>query len=257
VGRPHTIQTVCTILLAWSAHPGVPIVLAANRDELIARPSAAPGVLQESPRIYGGRDLLAGGTWLAVSADGRVCAVTNRHPAEGPPVAPDPSRRSRGEIPVDLLTLDSAVVPEHLAALGPGLYNPVNVLWIGPDRALVAHVDDSGPVRVVDLAPGPHVLTTRDVDDERQPKVAMLMDGLERAIVSGADAAATMTGMRAMLAGHVSASDSPVDAACIHGDIYGTVSASTIVVGDGQFVYEHAPGRPCVTAFERVPIAGY
>ena len=77
-------------------------------------------------------------------------------------------------------------MPGHLAALGPGLYNPVNVLWVGNDRALVAHVDDFGPVRVVDLAPGPHVLTTRDVDDQRQPKVAMLMDGLERAIGAGA-----------------------------------------------------------------------
>jgi hypothetical protein len=81
------------------------------------------------------------------------------------------------------------------------------------------------------------------------------MDGLERAIGSGADA--TMTGLRAMLASHVSASDSPADAACIHGDVYGTVSASTVVVGDGHVVYEHAPGRPCVTAFERVPTAGY
>jgi uncharacterized protein with NRDE domain len=230
-------------------------VLAANRDELIARPSQSPGVLHVDPLVVGGRDLVAGGTWLAVGANGTLCAVTNRHPAEGPPVAPDPSRRSRGEIPVDLLTLDPALAPEHLAALGPGLYNPVNVLWVGNDRALVAHVDDSGPVRVVDLAPGAHVLTTRDVDDQRQPKVAMLMDGLERAIGSGADA--TMTSMRALLASHVSASDSPVDAACIHGDVYGTVSASTVVVGDGQLVYEHAPGRPCVTAFARVPIAGY
>ncbi len=232
-------------------------MLAANRDELIARPSQSPGVLHVDPLVVGGRDLVAGGTWLAVGAGGTVCAVTNRHPADGPPVAPDPSRRSRGEIPVDLLTIDPALVPEHLAALGPGLYNPVNVLWVAHDRALVAHVDDSGPVRVVDLKPGTHVLTTRDVDDERLPKVAMLMAGLERAIGSGADAAATMTGMRAMLASHVSASDSPVDAACIHGDVYGTVSASTLVVGNGLLAYEHAPGRPCVTAFERVPIAGY
>jgi uncharacterized protein with NRDE domain len=232
-------------------------VLAANRDELIARPSQAPGVLHVDPLVLGGRDLVAGGTWLAVGADGTMSAVTNRHPADGPPVAPDPSRRSRGEIPVDLLTMDPAAVPEHLASLGPGLYNPVNVLWIGRDRALVAHVDDSGPVRVVDLAPGPHVLTTRDVDDIRQPKVAMLMAGLQHAIGSGDEASATMTGMRALLASHVSASESPVDAACIHGEVYGTVSASTVIAGDGRLDYEHAPGRPCVTPFEQVRIAGY
>ena len=234
MGRPHTIPTVCTILLAWSDHPGVPVVLAANRDELIARPSQSPGVLQTSPLIFGGRDLVAGGTWLAVGANGTLCAVTNRHPAEGPPVAPDPSRRSRGEIPVALLTMDPAAVPGHLAALGPGLYNPVNVLWVGNDRALVAHVDDSGPVRVVDLAPGPHVLTTRDVDDATSAQGRDAHGRVGAGHRRGRRRRGTMTGMRAMLASHVSASDSPVDAACIHGDVYGTVSASTVVVGDGH-----------------------
>ena len=227
-------------------------MLAANRDELIARPSAPPGILQATPLILGGRDLVAGGTWLAVAADGRICAVTNRHPAEGAPVAPDPSRRSRGEIPVMLLNADPADIPARLAGLGPAVYNPVNVLWVDADRALIAHVDDSGPVRVVDLAPGPHVLTTRDVDDPSNPKVAMLRAGLDRVLASAPDADAAMTGFRAILADHTSASDSPVDAACIHGDVYGTVSASTVMVGANRITYEHAPGRPCVTPFVTV-----
>lgn len=228
--------------------------MAANRDELIARSSAPPGVLSESPLTVGGRDLVAGGTWLAISADGAICAVTNRHPAEGPPVAPDPTRRSRGEIPVALLTADRADVAARLHELGPGRYNPVNVLWVDEDRALVAHVDDSGPVRVVELAPGPHVLTTRDVDDMTNPKVAMLSAGMQRVLAAGDSSTEVVAGLRAMLADHTSASDSPVDAACIHGDVYGTVSASTVVAGSGQLVYEHAPGRPCVTPFAAVPI---
>jgi uncharacterized protein with NRDE domain len=245
---------VCTILLAWKSHPGTPVVLAANRDELIARPSAPPGILWRSPLIVGGRDLVAGGTWLAVAEDGTVCAVTNRHPGEGPPLPPDPSRRSRGEIPVALLTIAPADVPARLAALGPGRYNPVNVLWLSADRALVAHVDDSDPVRVVDLAPGAHVLTTRDVDDDGSPKVTMLLAGLRRALSTTGDADATLAGMRAVLADHTSASDSPVDAACIHGDVYGTVSASTVIAGPDRVTYEHAPGRPCVTPFAPVPM---
>jgi uncharacterized protein with NRDE domain len=247
---------VCTILLAWKSHPGTPVVLAANRDELIARPSAPPGILRSSPLIVGGRDLVAGGTWLAVASDGRICAVTNRHPGEGPPLPPDPSRRSRGEIPVALLAIDPADVPARLAALGPGRYNPVNVLWLSADRALVAHVDDSGPVRVVDLARGAHVLTTQNVDDDRSSKVAMLLAGLGQALSATGDAFATVTGMRAVLADHTSASDSPVDAACIHGDVYGTVSASTVIAGPGRLTYEHAPGRPCVTPFAPVPMTG-
>ena len=230
-------------------------MLAANRDELIARPSAPPGILSDSPLIAGGRDLVAGGTWLAVSADGVVCAVTNRHPAEGPPFAPDPARRSRGEIPLALLTADRADVAARLRGLGPGRYNPVNVLWVDEDRALVAHVDDSGPVRVVELAPGPHVLTTRDVDDAENPKVAMLSAGMHRVLAAGDGSGEVIAGLRAMLADHTSASASPADAACIHGDVYGTVSASTVLAGSGPLAYEHAPGRPCVTPFSPVTIA--
>lgn len=229
-------------------------MLAANRDELIARPSAPPGVLRANPRIVGGRDLIAGGTWLAVAVDGTICAVTNRHPGEGPPVAPDPSRRSRGEIPVAMLGSDAAGVPALLAGLGPGVYNPVNVLWVSAERALIAHVDDAGPVRVVELAPGPHVLTTRDVDDNRSAKVAMLAAGMDRVLASTDGPDAIMTGLRAILRDHTSASGAPVDAACIHGEVYGTVSASTVIAGDGTLVYEHAPGRPCVTPFAAVPL---
>jgi hypothetical protein len=118
----------------------------------------------------------------------------------------------------------------------------------------VAHVDDSGPVRVVDLGPGAHVLTTQDVDDDRSPKVAMLLAGLGRALSATGDADTTLAGMREVLADHTSASDSPVDAACIHGDVYGTVSASTVIAGPGRLTYEHAPGHPCVTPFAPVPM---
>jgi uncharacterized protein with NRDE domain len=244
---------VCTVLLAWRCHAEAPVVLAANRDELIVRPSAPPGPLQVSPLIVGGRDLVAGGTWLAVAADGTVCAVTNRHPGEGPPAAPDPSRRSRGEIPVAVLSADPADVPSLLAALGRGRYNPVNVLWVSAERALVAHVDDSGPVRVIDLEPGAHVLTTRDADDERSGKVAMLLAGMGRAIDAAGDPGTTMARMRVLLADHTSVTDLAVDAACIHGDVYGTVSASTVIGGPGLLMYDHAPGRPCVTPFSAVP----
>ena len=244
---------MCTVLLAWRCHAEAPVVLAANRDELIVRPSAPPGPLQVSPLIVGGRDLVAGGTWLAVAADGTVCAVTNRHPGEGPPAAPDPSRRSRGEIPVAVLSADPADVPSLLDALGPGRYNPVNVLWVSAERALVAHVDDSGPVRVIDLEPGAHVLTTRDADDERSGKVAMLLAGMGRAIDAAGDPGTTMARMRVLLADHTSVTDLAVDAACIHGDVYGTVSASTVIGGPGLLMYDHAPGRPCVTPFSAVP----
>ncbi len=244
---------MCTILLAWRCIADTPVILAANRDELIARASAPPGVLSTSPLVMGGRDLVAGGTWLAVTAGGTVCAVTNRYPIAGKPQPPDPSRRSRGEIPLALLTgVDAQDIPGRLAVLGPGRYNPVNVVWVSPDRALVAEVDDTGPVRVIDLEPGVHVLTTGDLDAIALPKVAMLRAGMDSALAAGGGSGELLLRMRALLASHGSPTGRPADAACIHGDVYGTVSASSVVVGEHGVTYEHAPGRPCVTPFTRV-----
>jgi uncharacterized protein with NRDE domain len=253
--RALTIRRVCTILLAWQCHADAPIVLAANRDELIARPSAPPGLLNASPWVVGGRDLVAGGTGLAIAAGGTICAVTNRHPNTGEPLPPDPSRRSRGEIPLSLLLgTRPDEVPDRLAALGPGRYNPANVLWVSADRALVAQVDDSRPVRIVDLGPGAHVLTTGDLDDVSRPKVAMLTAGMDAALAAGGGPDETLARMRGLLADHTTPTGQPVDAACIHGDVYGTVSASTVIGGPGPLAYEHAPGRPCVTPFAKVAI---
>jgi uncharacterized protein with NRDE domain len=71
---------MCTVIVAWQVVPGVPLVVAANRDEMLDRPSDPPLPLSEDPPRWGGRDRIAGGTWLAVDPCGRVGAVTNRHP---------------------------------------------------------------------------------------------------------------------------------------------------------------------------------
>lgn len=239
---------MCTILLAWRCLPGAPILVAANRDELLARPSADPGVLVEGPpKIAGGRDLVAAGTWLAVSADGRIAAVTNRWAGDR-----DPLRRSRGELPLLLLEdRDDSAAHARIEALRPLDYNPFDVLRVSRRRAIVGHSDGAGEIRISELEPGPHVLTTVDVDDLTNVKVAALSGRLQTA-VDGAhgDAGSLLAAMEDILRDHGGTDRTGVDAACIHGDVYGTVSASSIVVAaNGNITYRHAAGRPCVTPF--------
>ncbi len=77
--------------------PDAPLVVAANRDEWLSRPAAsAPALREADPRILGGRDEVAGGTWLAVNEHGVVAGLTNK------PGKRDPTRRSRGELPLFL-----------------------------------------------------------------------------------------------------------------------------------------------------------
>lgn len=66
-------------LIAFDYRPGsaCPLRLVANRDEFHARPAAPLAAWDDAPDIIGGRDLVAGGTWLAVHRRGRFAAVTN------------------------------------------------------------------------------------------------------------------------------------------------------------------------------------
>ena len=91
---------MCLILLAWHAHRRFPLVLAANRDEFYARPSAQAAFWREQPDLLGGRDLESMGTWLGVTRTGRLAAVTNVREGSSA-VAPDAP--SRGKLTTDFL----------------------------------------------------------------------------------------------------------------------------------------------------------
>ena len=68
---------MCLIAFANNVHPDYQLILVANRDESYERPSAPMNWWEDHPNILGGRDGIAGGTWFAVSKDGRWAAVTN------------------------------------------------------------------------------------------------------------------------------------------------------------------------------------
>lgn len=68
---------MCLILLALDQHPRYSLVLATNRDEFFARPTTPAAFWPEAPDLLAGRDLQAGGTWLGITRQGRLAAVTN------------------------------------------------------------------------------------------------------------------------------------------------------------------------------------
>ena len=91
---------MCLIVFAWQVHPDFPLVIAANRDEFHNRPTQALRWWVDEPTLLGGRDLQAGGTWLAVARNGRIATVTNYREDHTRQVA----RRSRGELVTRFLT---------------------------------------------------------------------------------------------------------------------------------------------------------
>src|SRR5687767_3655150 len=90
---------MCLLVLAWRVHPNYPLIVAANRDEFHERPAALLERWQEPDGIIGGRDLRAGGTWLALDEQQRFGVVTNFRDLQ--PSRPDAP--SRGDLIVDYL----------------------------------------------------------------------------------------------------------------------------------------------------------
>ena len=95
---------MCLILFAFKASAEYPLVVAGNRDEAYARPTATAAFWQDHPHIYAGRDLELGGTWMGLTRGGRFAAVTNFR--DGYPNGKGAAPRSRGDLAGGFLTSD-------------------------------------------------------------------------------------------------------------------------------------------------------
>jgi uncharacterized protein with NRDE domain len=133
---------LCLIAIAVHASPRYPIVIAANRDEFYDRPTRPLHIWDDDPNIAGGRDLRAGGTWLAVTREGRFAAVTNIRGNDGPPNA-----RSRGALVGDFVRSNIAPLV-YAQSIHPNDYAGFHLL--AGDRESVAHVSTDTPARVLD-----------------------------------------------------------------------------------------------------------
>lgn len=113
---------MCLILVAWKTHDALPLVVAANRDELHARPSRSAAFWPEQPDILAGRDLQAQGTWLGVARNGRFAAVTNYRGGQEPSAV-----ESRGALVTRFLSQD--LPPgKYVSGLNPASYSGFNLL---------------------------------------------------------------------------------------------------------------------------------
>mgnify|MGYP001818563227 CR=1 FL=1 len=131
---------MCLVVLAIGQSKEYPLILAGNRDEFHARPTQEADWWPDKPDIVGGRDLQAGGTWLALHRNGRFATVTNFRDAE--PVSP--GFRSRGHLVTEYLESDQPPL-HYLEAIDGPAYAGFNLI-VG-DQYDVAFLSnrDGGP----------------------------------------------------------------------------------------------------------------
>ncbi|AYD64602.1 hypothetical protein C4E15_13390 [Achromobacter spanius] len=156
---------MCLAVLALHALSGIPVLIAANRDEFHARPTHPIAQWADAPTVYAGRDGLAGGTWMGVTTRGRFALVTNyREP--GKHLNPAPSRGAlvedylRGDEPPDVYL---ARTHESDQA-----YNGFNLI-VGDTRQAWYLSNRDGPPRPLD--PGIYALSNHLLDTP-WPKLA-------------------------------------------------------------------------------------
>jgi len=260
---------VCLLIALFQVVTDAPLIVAANRDERYARPSVTMTTLRgEGPRILGGRDELAGGTWLAVNEHGLVAGLTN----QPSPAGRDVTKRSRGEIPLAFAAYRSAdeAVTKVCSELNPADYNPCWLL-VGDRDSLFSVGLTGGPrPEVEELAPGLHVLENAPLraPSAKTAQVARMV-AKERAVRADesaageppseenaamvADALATVLSDHRPAAGPPAAEPPELSAACVHTPEYGTRSALIVTVtAAGPPLLRVADGPPCEVPFHDV-----
>ena len=165
-------EPMCTVVILRRPDHDWPLILAANRDEMAARPWRGPGRhWPDRENVTAGLDELAGGTWLGVNDEGVVAGLLNRHDSLGP----DPSLRSRGELVLEALdhfdAADAADALGHLDGRGWRSFNMViadnrDAYWV---RSLGAIAN--GKIEINPLAEGISMITSGDLNDRGASRI--------------------------------------------------------------------------------------
>jgi transport and Golgi organization protein 2 len=274
------VSPMCTLIVGRDVVAPGTVLLVANRDEDPSRPSDLPGLLSDHPRVVGGRDRRAGGTWLAVREGRAVVAILNRRDRSGEPAPPSPDRRSRGALVLEVATafdpepLAAVPLPGRLESIRPpgggslataalrraveavsrARYSPCTLVFATPEAgwlmSLGAGEADAAP-RFEPLESGWHVLTHADLDDPDEPRTAWLVGELEGFRPRSLDEADRR--LEDLLRSHGDRSTG-LPAVCLHQGRMVTVSSSSVWLTLGEARYRHAEGRPCEHPFMDVPM---
>jgi uncharacterized protein with NRDE domain len=212
---------MCIVAIAHLASSRYPLIVAANRDERHARPSAPADWWGGPGSLLAGRDLTAGGTWLGVTGAGRFAAVTNIFEA-----GIRPAEHSRGSLVTGFL-LGSATPSEYAETIAPAgeAYGPFNLLVrAGAELHFLSNRNSAAA-----LSPGIHVFSN-NAPGREWAKVGMLAAAIENAVARKdlqAHLIETLSGPRAR-----GPLESAADSMFVVGEDFGTRCTTVLTVDD-------------------------
>lgn len=233
---------MCTLILSTRVWQSVPLLVAANRDERLGRPSEPPTLHEEDgTQVLAPRDLEAGGTWLGINAAGLFVGITNRF-------APKRSdRRSRGQLVLDLLQEASPErAVERVMAMAPTEHNPFHLVLADIRDAHLVW-SDGEQHRHEPLAPGIHVVTERSFDAAPTRRIELLHEKIGAMFgptPPSPEAWQQLLGTRA---------EDPLEGVCVLDEKrgYGTRSSTILYMSEhpDRLRFLHAEGQPDRTRY--------
>ena len=162
---------MCTLVMLRRPEHEWPILIGANRDEMIDRAALPPGRhWPDRAEIVAGLDLTAGGSWLGLNDWGVAAAVLNRQGSLGPA----DGLRSRGELVLE--ALDHADAVDAAAALGdldPAAYRSFNLIVADNRDAFWLRHAGTGRIEVHPIGEGVSLIAAGDLDELLTPRLAL------------------------------------------------------------------------------------
>lgn len=169
---------MCTLVILRRPGNDWPLLVAANRDEMIDRSWLPPARhWPDRPGVVAGLDCLAGGTWLGFNDHGVVAGVLNRRDSLGPA----PGMRSRGELPLEALDhAEAAEAAAALAHLETASYRSFNLVVADRRRGFWVRSGGAG-IEVAELPPGLSMITAHDRNDTSSARIRAYLPRFEAA----------------------------------------------------------------------------
>ncbi len=234
---------MCMMAILYKTAKNAPVLVAANREESVNRPTQAPKIQSGTPRVVCGIDRKAGGTWFGVNQHGLVAAVTNRRKT----IVPS-EPRSRGLLCRELLEMPNAKeAAEHAASeLATGAYAGANYICVDAQYAAVVY--GGNHIEVVQLTPGLHLITNGNLNDPHDHRQEFVHRMLTLHTLDSAVTFLAVTSRAFSRKPDVAGRRSVI----ITGGEYGTVSSTLLSLPEKlqQSVYQYAPGPPSECSYD-------
>jgi uncharacterized protein with NRDE domain len=239
---------MCTLVILRRPDHAWPVVIGANRDEMLGRTALAPARhWPDRPEVIAGLDQLAHGSWLGINDWGVAAAVLNRHGSLGPA----PGQRSRGELVLEALDHPDAVAAaEALSHLDPAAYRTFNLIVADNRDAFWLRHADGKSVDAWPIQDGLSLIDSGELNRPNNRRVTLATPLFRAAAVPEPDRD-DWADWQALLSNSESPSGEPPENALrfitAHG--YGTVSSALVALpqpnaGKRKPRFRYAQWRP-------------